>query len=148
MKKAFTMIELIFVVVLIGILAAVAIPKLLATRDDAQSAVLGAQIKDGTAELIAYYNSQGGEVNFSKIQQTSQVSFNELIRKGWAEVLDDNNAIVYSDKINKIGCLHYITDGKQIKVEGNTSNHSTLCEAIKRLVKDRNYTILNRAVEW
>ena len=35
-KKAFTMIELVFVIVVIGILAAVAIPKLAATRDDAQ----------------------------------------------------------------------------------------------------------------
>jgi general secretion pathway protein G len=36
MKKAFTMIELIFVIVIIGILAGVAIPKLAASRDDAQ----------------------------------------------------------------------------------------------------------------
>ena len=35
MKKAFTMIELIFVIVIIGILSAVAIPKFAATRDDA-----------------------------------------------------------------------------------------------------------------
>ncbi|HHE05859.1 MAG TPA: prepilin-type N-terminal cleavage/methylation domain-containing protein [Epsilonproteobacteria bacterium] len=34
-KKAFTMIELVFVIVVIGILASVAIPKLAATRDDA-----------------------------------------------------------------------------------------------------------------
>ena len=33
--KAFTMIELVFVIVVIGILSAVAIPKLSATRDDA-----------------------------------------------------------------------------------------------------------------
>ena len=35
MRKAFTMIELVFVIVVIGILAGVAIPKFAATRDDA-----------------------------------------------------------------------------------------------------------------
>jgi len=148
MKRSFTIVELIFVIVIIGILATVAIPKFLATRDDAQSAVLSAQIKNGTAELIAYYTSQGGEVNFSKIKDSSQVSFNELIIKGWAKVLDDNNAVVYSDRVKKVGCLIYKTDGKQIEVEGNKSNHSTLCEALKKFVKDRNYSILNGRVNW
>jgi general secretion pathway protein G len=37
-RHAFTMIELVFVIVVIGILAAIAIPKFAATRDDAQIA--------------------------------------------------------------------------------------------------------------
>lgn len=35
MKRAFTMVELIFVIVVIGILTAIAVPKLAVTRDDA-----------------------------------------------------------------------------------------------------------------
>ena len=34
-RKAFTMVELVFVIVVIGILAAIAVPKFAATRDDA-----------------------------------------------------------------------------------------------------------------
>lgn len=34
-KKAFTMVELVFAIVVVGILASIAIPKLAATRDDA-----------------------------------------------------------------------------------------------------------------
>ncbi|MDY0121115.1 MAG: type II secretion system protein [Sulfurimonas sp.] len=43
-KKAFTIIELIFVIVILGILAAVAVPKLSATRNDAivSTEVMGA----------------------------------------------------------------------------------------------------------
>ena len=43
-KKAFTMIEMIFVIVVLGILASIAIPKLAATRDDAVEARVKKQI--------------------------------------------------------------------------------------------------------
>lgn len=45
-KNAFTMIELVFVIVILGILASVAIPKLTATRTDAQ-------ISKGIADISA-----------------------------------------------------------------------------------------------
>ena len=44
MKKAFTMIELIFVIVVIGILASVALPRLAANRDDAELTKAKAQV--------------------------------------------------------------------------------------------------------
>ncbi|RUM74735.1 MAG: ABC transporter permease [Sulfurovum sp.] len=51
-KKAFSMIELVFVIVIIGILAAVAIPRLAATRDDAmisKARVLVASVRNALA---------------------------------------------------------------------------------------------------
>lgn len=51
MKKAFTMIELVFVIVIIGILASVAVPRLAATRDDAEIAKAKATVASVKAAL-------------------------------------------------------------------------------------------------
>ncbi len=61
MKKraGFTMIELIFVIVILGILAAVAIPKLAATRDDAQISKIVTNISTIQSEISGYVLSQG-----------------------------------------------------------------------------------------
>jgi len=79
-KKAFTMIELVFVIVVIGILAAIAVPKLAATRDDATItkaiATIGSvrsalaterqkRILRGDFTPITSLNSTGANVAFS-----------------------------------------------------------------------------------
>jgi prepilin-type N-terminal cleavage/methylation domain-containing protein len=59
MQKAFTMIELIFTIVIIGILAAVAIPKLSATRDDAVIASEINSLKQSIDNLRGVYLAKG-----------------------------------------------------------------------------------------
>jgi len=57
-KNAFTMIELVFVIVILGILSAVAIPKFAATRSDAEIANARAFISSVRASILNDRNSR------------------------------------------------------------------------------------------
>ena len=59
MRKGFTMIELIFVIVILGVLASVAIPRLAATRDDAEVAKAATNLTTAVSDLTAYYTAKG-----------------------------------------------------------------------------------------
>jgi general secretion pathway protein G len=82
-KNAFTMIELVFVIVILGILAAVAIPKMAATRTDAE-------ISKGRADISAIRSSIISERQARLIQ--GQSSWISKLSTGVITLFDGNNS--------------------------------------------------------
>ncbi len=72
-KNAFTMIELIFVIVILGILAAVAIPKLSATRDDAKVAAEVSSVAQAIQNLGAEFTANGAFNNYTVADANNEV---------------------------------------------------------------------------
>ena len=98
MKKGFTMIELIFVIVILGILASVAIPRLAATRTDAEVAATVANLRTLISDAASYYAVKG-EFRNAKWRDITNVP---LLKLDGNNPIDDynkatNNAILAAD---------------------------------------------------
>ena len=59
MKNGFTVIELIFTIIIIALLASIAIPKFNATKDDAHTSAILTQLSDCITYAGAHYTSTG-----------------------------------------------------------------------------------------
>ena len=79
MKKGFTMIELIFVIVILGILASVAIPRLAATRTDAEIATTVANLRTLLIDLNSYYVVKGKFADGVKWSEITNVYLEQAV---------------------------------------------------------------------
>ncbi|MBS5809815.1 MAG: prepilin-type N-terminal cleavage/methylation domain-containing protein [Campylobacter concisus] len=95
MKKAFTMIELILIIVVIGILAAIAIPRISATRDDAVLVKTMAEIRTAIEEINAYYISQG---KLALDTTNNKVKFKEMTNAGIVDSSGDLGFFAKNEK--------------------------------------------------
>jgi prepilin-type N-terminal cleavage/methylation domain-containing protein len=73
-RKGFTLIELLIVVVIIGILAAIAIPKFAATKDKAKLASVKTDVRNMMTAQEAYFSDYATYGTFAQLQTASNFS--------------------------------------------------------------------------
>ncbi|MDA3057757.1 type II secretion system GspH family protein [Campylobacter sp. VBCF_05 NA6] len=127
MRKGFTMIELIFVIVILGILAAVAIPRLAATRDDAQISKSLSELSTVMQDITSYYTSQGkfasAAENMTNVKVTGTPSNTAAF------------TLAYPTKLTPGGCVTFKVDTndthKWVEVEGiEAPSNDKVCAGI------------------
>ena len=138
MKKGFTMIELIFVIVILGILAAVAIPRLSATRDDATVTAAAADVATLYKDLAGYYTAQGtwaGDAN-NTTGNSALTTVNLRLMSNIATAtaangiisFSTNNGVCFTVQLDRNGTIGAVT-----AADTNNSANDTVCSQVMLL---------------
>lgn len=132
MKKAFTMIELIFVIVIIGIITAVALPRLTATRDDAVISGMVSNVRVALGDFQGYYTAVGNNIwNTDSIRKATSTplgtSCDTLVEANTS--ISPNTFVLCHDDII---CVSFETtvEGHLIITDGTVTTNR-ICEAVK-----------------
>ncbi|QKF64965.1 type II secretion system protein [Campylobacter corcagiensis] len=139
-KSAFTMIELVFVIVVLGILAGVAIPRLAVTRDDATLTKLmadinaiksGISVKRGEEMLTGKATWPDPGANFSNVVNGG-VKITNNGRNGWQSVKNETDKT--TAKLCVAGScadLTYYRKADGAKSAGTFECTGTLCSSLE-----------------
>ncbi len=141
MNRAFTMIELVFVIVILGILASVAIPKLMATRTDAEVSVRLGQIRAISNEVSSYVFSQGkAEDNLSKMSNVLKE-----LEAGGIAVIDTDNKKAYIKAGDDNDCIEFdivsSANEENLTLKFNDDGNDEICTGVKNGINIENYPI-------
>ena len=142
MKKGFTMIELIFVIVILGILASVAIPRLAATREDAEISTTVANIRTLLSDINSYYAVKGSfagakwnEITNVPLKDHGGVLVTTQLATGEASLYIGGDRCIGVTLVDKVGILP-----AYIKFFTGNTEASDLCKQVLAAEPIKAYT--------
>lgn len=138
MKRAFTMVELIFVIIILGILAAAAILRLAATRDDAEISKGASNLALLIMDISTYYTSMGEFKSDTKWKDITDV---KLLLDNAGSAINDTT-LINTDvflSIKNRGCSKISVSNGSVTVSNIGISNDAVCvtfnevESVKRL---------------
>jgi len=141
MRKAFTMIELIFVIVIISILASIATIKLSATRDDAKITATISNIKIASKDIISYAVSKDKFKN-NILDMSDALKY--MVNSHKATLENNNSVKIKMGNIND--CITFKIEKEEskaiLKIEKGNANGNSLCLLLQNKINTLNYPII------
>ena len=144
MKKAFTLIDLIFIIVIIGILSAVAVPRLAATRDDAliakNSEYIIAIMNEISSYIIANGDSKDNLTEMSSILERlhlqNRVLVNIVNKSATVQIGEDQSCITVD--------LNTSTTTETLSTSFPSSTSDRICKMVQSFIKEKDYPLIVR----
>jgi general secretion pathway protein G len=129
LQKAFSLIELIFVIAVLGIIATVAIPKLMDTRSNAQVSTIKQDISTITSAVQSYYLING---SIAKISDAVNIN---------GSVWNINDTKV-EYKVNNNNCVKIEVSNSTLIVDINENSTDDNCKKLLNSgIKDITYDL-------
>lgn len=117
-KSGFSLVEMIVVIVIIGIIAAIAVPKLLDTKDEATASSIKQDIATAVSAIRSYYLMNG---SIAKISDAVNLN-----TKNWSG--SDGLTAIYKDTDN---CVTIAVAAPTLTVTLATTNDNSVCAKLK-----------------
>ena len=142
-KNAFTLIELIFLIIIIAILGKIALPKLSATRDDAYIAQNTGYIVGIITEVSTFIITK----NFIKNDLTEMSEILKMLEIQGRVIIDTSNQSVEIEIGEQENCLkiNIVSDAtSEILKTSFSSSTNRVCKMVAESIDEKEYKIVLR----
>jgi len=139
-QKAFTLIEVIFVIIIIGILAIVAIPRLSATYDDAKATVAVNNIGTLINDISSYYTSHDKySNNLNDMTNINDINYTT----SWSSITQSGVFTYYTldNQLNLEPCISFSIQNRDGNLTISLISNPTgdICKTVQQIDTLRNF---------